>query len=61
MAIRPAVAFTPSTARAALPGTRWIRMNVKIMTPITTTSAWAARRRKYVTSCSTSPRGSARR
>src|SRR5579859_1160492 len=47
MAILPGVARTPRMERATLPGSMWIRMNVRIMTPITTATAWPMRRTRY--------------
>src|SRR5271170_5040836 len=48
MAIRPGVARIPRVALAALPGSRWIMTNVRIMRPITTTAAWPARWARYL-------------
>src|SRR5689334_4638922 len=47
MAILLPVARMPRTDRATLPGSRWIRMNVKIMTPVTTRTACPDRRMRY--------------
>src|SRR5580704_9160966 len=48
MAIRPGVARGPRVARAALPGSRWIMTNVRIMRPTTTAAAWPTRRSRYL-------------
>ena len=41
------VAFSPSTDLATLPGSRCSRMNVRIITPMTTAIDWPARRIRY--------------
>src|ERR1700722_16890140 len=61
MSIRFWVARNPRLARATLPGSRWIMMNVRIRTPTTTATAWPIRRSRYAVTSQPRPQRSSAR